>query len=144
QVAAGHERVRLIVADEGAPLRPGSVAGARGLRRHLVRTLGQYDAGGEVTAVDADEPEGIEIARNVRVVAELLGQPEPLFKRADGPIVVPHLVTGQRAIPETAKERDGHPMLTGEPDAFLTQRQALSILSHPAPFQRQEVQGERL
>src|SRR2546427_1028167 len=73
EIALHHERIRLVVADIGAPFGAGPVTGAGGACRNLIRLLGQLDASGEVSAVDVEPSEGVEEAGNEGIIADLLG-----------------------------------------------------------------------
>src|SRR5207245_11748552 len=73
EIALPHARIRLVVADIGAPFGAGPVTGAGRPRRNLIRLLGQLDASGEVSAVDVEPSEGVEEAGNEGIIADLLG-----------------------------------------------------------------------
>src|SRR3990170_4830960 len=144
KIALRYQGIRLVVADEGAPLGAGAVPGPRGAIRQLVRVLGQLDAPGEVPTVDPEPAQRVEEPGNVGVVADLLGQGQALVESGQRRVIVPRLARGEPVGPEAPEQRQDQAMLPRDPGPVAVQLHALPVLALPALAMPEQIERERL
>src|SRR3990170_706597 len=144
KIALRYQGIRLVVADEGAPLGAGAVPGPRGAIRQLVRVLGQLDAPGEVPTVDPEPAQRVEEPWDVGIVADLLGQGQSLLESGQRRVVVARLARGDSADPKAPVQREDQAMLPSDPDSVAAQLHALPVLALPALVKPEQMECHRL
>src|SRR5439155_19116742 len=123
--------------DGGSPGRGGVAARARDGET----ALGELGASGEVLTVDVDPAQRVQCAREIRLVAALLGQRDGLTEYTQRALVVAEARAGDAFGPQAPGQRNDQAMLSRDARALGRHVPTLGIASEPVPERADQKAG---